>query len=180
MPIHPFGRGKPPEIPSGSASIRLVTRLVTGVDPATAEGKSLALAHGATECLVAAEQLDNGMPDFTGEYILTFHALELGLKAFLVKCGVTDKDLRSYRHDLVRLYEVAKQRGMSLSVPDVEAMLGWANEWHCDGVKIRYEFTRSRTLPVCNTLFPLAGAIINASHPRSQIPLGCQPKRDAS
>jgi hypothetical protein len=122
------------------------------------------------------QQLDKGLSDLTGEYILTFHALELGLKAFLAKFGMTDKDLRSYRHNLARLYGAAKQRGMSLSVQDAETMLGWANEWHCDGVKIRYEFAKPRTLPVCNTLFPLASAIINASHPRSKIPLGRQPK----
>lgn len=156
-----------------SASARLVTRLTTGIDPSTKEGRSLALAHGATECLVAAEQLDKGMSDLTGEYILTFHAIELGLKAFLVRHGVTDRSLRSYGHDLGRLYEVAKQCGMSLSGPDVEAMLAWANEWHCDGAKIRYEFARQRTLPVCKTLFPIAGAIINASCPT-------KPKGDVS
>jgi hypothetical protein len=142
----------------------LSTRIVTGIDPATMEGQSRALAHGATECLIAAEQLDKGMPDFTGEYILTFHAIELGLKAFLLKHGVPDQCLHSYYgHDVVRLYEAAKQRGMSLSVPDVEAMLAWVNEWNYRRARIRYEFTHTRSFPVCNTLFPLAGAIINAS-----------------
>ena len=98
----------------------------------------------------------------TGEYIVTFHAIELGLKAFLVSKGITEKELRKrpFGHNLVRLFAEAKSRGMSLSIPNAEDFIAWINEWHCDEVKIRYEFTKTRTLPICNTLFPLAEAII--------------------
>jgi hypothetical protein len=69
---------------------------------------------GASECLMAAMELDRGFSDRTGEYIVTFHAIELGLKAFLIKCGVPEWGLREkpYGHDLVCLYNMAKQRGL--------------------------------------------------------------------
>jgi hypothetical protein len=92
---------------------------------------------------MAAMELDRGFSDRTGEYIVTFHAIEFGLKAFLIKCGVPEWGLREkpYGHDLVCLYNMAKQRGLSLGITDVDEMLAWINEWHHCGVKIRYEFT---------------------------------------
>jgi hypothetical protein len=61
---------------------------------------------------MAAMELDRGFSDRTGEYIVTFHAIELGLKAFLIKCGVPEWGLREkpYGHDLVCLYDMAKHR----------------------------------------------------------------------
>jgi HEPN domain-containing protein len=140
------------------------TRLPIGVDPSTPAGLSRAYALGAGECLQAAKKLDEGMSDLTGEYIVTFHAIELGLKAFLIKHGMDAGKLRRrpFGHDLVRLYDEAKRHGLALSDDDAET-IAWINEWHCDGVRIRYEFTAERTLPMCVTLFPLAEAMINAS-----------------
>jgi hypothetical protein len=129
-----------------------------GLDPSTPAGQAKALAIGAGECLKGAMDLDQGFPDLTGEYILTFHAIELGLKAFLVSRGVAP---RSFGHNLIKLYEAAKQQGLSIGIPDAAEMLAWINEWHCDDVKIRYEFTIPRHLPMCSTLFPLAEAIIS-------------------
>jgi hypothetical protein len=85
-----------------------------GIDPSTAEGLSQAYALGANECLIAAKTLDDRVPDLSGEYIVTFHAIELGLKALLIKQGMSADELRRhpYGHDLVRLYEAAKQRGL--------------------------------------------------------------------
>ena len=69
---------------------------------------------------MAAMELDRGFSDRTGEYIVTFHAIEFGLKAFLIKCGVPEWGLRekAYGHDLVCLYNMAKQRGLSLGITD--------------------------------------------------------------
>ena len=131
-----------------------------GLDPSTPAGHAKAIAIGASECLKGAIDLDQGFPDLTGEYILTFHAIELGLKAFLTGRGVQPK---RYGHNLVRLYEAAKELGLSLNIPNAEELLAWVNEWHCDGVKIRYEFTTARELPSCSSLFPLAQAIIAVS-----------------
>ena len=52
-----------------------------GLDVSTAAGLAKALSIGASECLQAARDLDVGFSDLTGEYIVTFHAIELGLKA---------------------------------------------------------------------------------------------------
>jgi hypothetical protein len=131
-----------------------------GLDPSTPAGQAKTLAIGAGECLKGAMDLEQGFPDLTGEYILTFHAIELGLKAFLVSRGVAP---RPFGHNLVKLYEAATQQGLSIGIPDVDEMLAWINEWHCDGVKIRYEFTTPRHLPMCGTLFSLAEAIISVT-----------------
>lgn len=49
---------------------------------------------------------------------------------------------------------------MELSIANAEELIAWINEWHCDEVKIRYQFTETLTLPLCRDLFPLAEAII--------------------
>ncbi len=155
-----------PLMESGQAQVTLSSRLVTGIDPSTRDGLSRAFAHGAIECLMSAKELERGfLSNFTGEYILTFHAIELGLKAFLIKCGECETTLRRkpYGHDLVKLYEKAKEHGLCPNVADIENLLMRINEWHNDRAKIRYDFTRQRTLPACATLFPLAEVIINAT-----------------
>ena len=89
-----------------------------GIDPSTPEGLAKALAIGAGECLKAALELDEGFPDLTGEYIVTFHAIELGLKAFLINNGMSEKALSKapYGHDLVSLYNAAKARVSRLAL----------------------------------------------------------------
>ena len=111
---------------------------------------------GAAECFAAARQLNTGRSDNSGQYILTFQAIELGLKAFLMKRGMKEKVLRSrpYGHDLLKLYDAAVQRGLSLEQEHVVEYLSWINEWH-GTTMIRYEFLSSRSLPICETLFPL-------------------------
>lgn len=147
------------------ASASTGTRLVIGIDASTPDGLSQALAIGAGECLMGAKTLDKAFSDLTGEYILTFHAIELGLKAFLIKCWLSEEELRKkkFGHDLDRLYDEAVKRGLSLNVENAEKLLVWVNEWHNEGVKIRYQFIGERTLPICATLFPLVEAIISAS-----------------
>lgn len=136
-----------------------------GIDLSTSDGLAKSIAIGAAECLKGARDLDAGFSDLTGEYILTFHAIELGLKAFLIKQGLSEKRLskKPYGHNLVGLYEESKARGLKLDFADVDEMLIWINEWHNDGVKIRYKFNSERTLPMCVTIFPLAEAIIAAT-----------------
>ena len=88
--------------PRGNVS----TRLVVGIDPATNVGRAKAFRYGGGECLYGAQKLHDGFPDLTGEYILTFHALELALKAFLAKCGMLNGALakKPYGHNLRNLY----------------------------------------------------------------------------
>jgi len=146
------------------------TRLPTiGVDPGTPEGLAKTFVVGAGEYLKGAQDLDEGFPDQTGAYMLTFHAIELGLKAFLISYGLSENDLqRRYGHDLVGLYDEATKRGLTIKEPGVEDTLAWINKWHDTPIKIRYDFKSERKLPMCSTLFPLVTSIIAATGKTSQ------------
>ena len=119
----------------------------------------------AGEFIVCAEKLNDGLFDLSPQYTLLFHAVELGLKAFLAQHGIDKRVLKNeYGHDLIKLYQAARSRGMTLAAVDnVDRDILWINEWHGAGASIRYEFDEQRTLPICETLFPLARAILNAS-----------------
>lgn len=127
------------------------------IDPATPDGLSKALAIGASECLSGARRLEEPLSDTTGEYILLFHAVELALKAFLVKAGVQQSRLKKkpFGHDVVALYNEAIKLGLALNEPDIDETLAWNNEWHATTI-IRYQVTKEITLPMCTTLFSLA------------------------
>ena len=141
------------------------TRLVTGIDPKTDGGRAKAFLNGAGECLIGAKKLDDGFSNLTGEYILTFHALELALKSFLAKSGLTNQQLKRkpYGHNLVNLYAEAQTRGLSISLPDAEHLIKWSNEFHDGDAFVRYEFTITRELPMCAVLFPLIEEVLSAS-----------------
>lgn len=147
-----------------SAETRFVAAS-TVINQSTPDGLRLAYELGAREFLLCARKLDKDCSGSTGEYVLTFHAVELALKAFLAQRGVSKEVLRfrPYGHDLSSLYEAAQQRGMLLNISDAKETLAWANEWHHDDAKLRYEFIDERTLPICATLFPLVEAIITAA-----------------
>jgi hypothetical protein len=109
--------------------------------PTAPDRESRGFAIGASECLRAAMALNTGMlSDSTGQYILTFQSIELGLKAFLLKAGMSAKELRRkpFGHDLVGLFNEAAKRGFVPAVADADKWIDWANEWHCDDAKIRY------------------------------------------
>lgn len=130
---------------------------------ATIGGRTRECIRGASQILGAAKHLNSTyMSESTAEYILTFHALELGLKAFLMKQGTDPKTLarRPYSHNLVALYDKALDHGLSLDYKDADKMLRWINKWHNNPTKIRYEFGEQRTLPMCVVIFPLVEAII--------------------
>jgi hypothetical protein len=141
-----------------------VTWLSNDIDPNTPAGLCEALGFGAEICLTGARKLDASSPrwDLPDRQILTFHALELALKAFLAKHGLTRKALRNkpYVHDLDRLYSDAVQRGLSLPAHSKE-LIAAINEYHSTHI-IRYEFTTTRILPTCRTLFPIVEAILAA------------------
>jgi len=147
--------------PRGNVS----TRLVVGIDPNTDEGRAKAFRNGAGECLFGAQKLNDGLGNLTGEYILTFHALELGLKAFLAKSGLSHSDLRKkpFQHNLLNLYDEACRRGLALSIHNARGHIEWINEYHDQGALIRYEFTQTRELPSCGTLFPIVEEVLAAS-----------------
>src|SRR5262249_13508851 len=141
-----------------------VTWLSNDIDANTPAGLCEALGLGAEICLTGAKKLDplSSGWDLPDRQILTFHALELALKAFLAKQGLTRETLRNkpYRHDLDRLYSDAVQRELSLP-PGSKELIAAVNEYHNAHI-IRYEFAITRTMPTCATLFPIVEAILAA------------------
>jgi hypothetical protein len=144
-------------------AVSTATRLVPiGLDVSTPQGLAMAYAIGAGECLADARHLQEQVfSDRTGHYIITLHAIELGMKAFLISKGYTEETLRSkpFGHDVVELYKAAKAKGLVLATPNAGELIEWINEWHVTAW-IRYEFTEERALPTSETLFPLASEII--------------------
>ena len=137
-------------------------RIAPKVDTSTPDGLATAFRHGATECLMNAEELAGGRTaNLTGHYIVTFHALELALKAFLARKGLTETALskKPYGHNLVALSSEAVKRGFSWPVRGVEHL----NKYHCYDASLRYNFYEMRDLPLCSDLFPMISELINAS-----------------
>jgi hypothetical protein len=147
--------------PSVSTAIRLAP---ADLNTSTPQGLAMAYAIGASDCLADARALrDARFADRTGRYMIILHAIELGLKAFLVGKNVTEGELRTkpFGHNLVELLNAAKARGLTLKTAHADELIDWINEWHFYGVKIRYEFTEDRSLPACEVLMPLAEEIIH-------------------
>lgn len=146
-----------------------VTRIVIRpeIDPRTSEGLCAGYRSGAGQCLAAAKQIT--LPDTTPVFILTFHAIELVLKAFLARSGMNAEQLakRPYGHNLVKLYDEAKGRGLSINLPNVDDMLACINKFHYGegkGSPVRYEFAEVRTLPICEAhLYPFVQAVADAT-----------------
>jgi hypothetical protein len=138
----------------------VVTR-VGSYDLDTDEGRSKAFRQLAGECLGGAQALRDYYPHSIGQYILTAHALELALKAFLAKTGFSNKQLRKkpFGHNLAKLYEEANKQGLSLSVYGAETNIQWMGEYH--STPLRYQY-RTRELPSCNVFFPIVEAILEA------------------
>jgi hypothetical protein len=133
------------------------------LDVSTPQGLAKAYAIGAGEILADARALnENQFSDRTGHFVITMHAIELGLKAFLIARNYTEETLRHrpYGHNLAELLKTAKAEGLILTTPYADELVEWINEWHYDDVKIRYQFAEERSLPMCEVLFPLASEII--------------------
>jgi hypothetical protein len=164
----------------------VITHLGDDLNLDTPAGLSKGFLKIARECLEDARKLDDLSPRFEpaldgadipdealqrldtrGKYILTAHAIELGLKAFLAKHGVTEKKLKT--HDLHCLYTAAvKKHGLKLlpSIADAKGTIAWVNEYHDKGALLRYS-DKTKSLPQCNTLFPIINALLAASAPSS-------------
>jgi hypothetical protein len=129
-------------------------------------GQRLAMAYkiGAGELLADARLLleDKFASSRTGNYIITFHAIELTLKAFLIARGFTGKELKgkSFGHDLNKIYAAANAHGLKLETANAAELIAWSSGWHSEGVKIRYQFAEQRTLPLCDALVPIASEIL--------------------
>jgi hypothetical protein len=137
------------------------TRLVL-IDTSTPEGLRHAIWCGAGEFYNAALRVTP--TDSAPQYVLIFHAIELALKAFLIGKGFATAQLKKhpFGHNLVNLYETAQQHDLRLVVADADKFLAWVNEYHDRDALIRYEFTKARTLPMAEMLFPIVAALIEA------------------
>jgi hypothetical protein len=139
---------------------------ITNIDTSTPHGLAQAFHEGVTECALNAEALDNGpTANLTGHYMITLHAIELGLKAFLAKSGLTEDQLSKnpYGHDLASLYSEAVKRGLCVNVPGIEKTLNLLNVYHHKRAILRYDFATTRELPLCRDLFPIISALAGAS-----------------
>jgi hypothetical protein len=147
--------------PTVNSSVRFP---LIGPDLSTLAGKGRVTALTASECTSALKTLIkcHPYPNETPHYILAMHAIELALKAFLMRNGTDEKKLKSIGHNLNTLYKMAVESGLSLGDPNAFGLIAWVNKWH-QPVKIRYEFTTERELPACSVLVLLADAIIAAS-----------------
>jgi hypothetical protein len=87
---------------------------------------------------------------------------ECRLIGVLIGKGVSEEELRAkpIGHNFVELFKAAKAKGMELVTAQADNLIDWINDWHFNGVKIRYEFTEDRVLPTCEVLIPLAQEII--------------------
>jgi hypothetical protein len=135
----------------------IIARVPIGIDLNTDEGRCKAFHQLARECLGGAKTIAAGYPQSIGEYILTAHALELGLKAFLAKFGVPNETLRNtFGHNLLMLHEEACKRGLSISAANAKSDIEWIGEYH--SAPLRYDF-RKCELPASERLFQIVEAV---------------------
>jgi hypothetical protein len=137
----------------------LITKITT-FDLSTDRGRSGAFHLIAHDCLRGAQALHANSPNSSGEYILTAHALELALKAFLAKFSFSDKQLeKSFRHNLAKLYEESRKLGLSILPDGAETNIQWIGEYHSGPLRYEYE----STLPPCDAFFDLVESVLAAS-----------------
>jgi HEPN domain-containing protein len=113
---------------------------------------------GSIRFLAEAQKLRRaGPPDQAPEQMITFHALELSLKAFLIKKGFSPRTLARtpFGHNLLQLYAEAEENGLALRVAQPEYLFEWINEWHNAPARVRYVFGEEKTLPMCDVVFPI-------------------------
>jgi hypothetical protein len=146
-----------------------------GLDRDTPEGLSATYFYIGMECASDAGKLSKASPHFplVGQYILSCHALEVSLKSFLAREGLSEKKLRCVRfgrgHDLIALYDEAVKRGLDFSqFPDARAIVNVFNQYHykldddkdeCISFALRYD-AGAKVLPSCETLLKITGYIL--------------------
>jgi hypothetical protein len=108
-----------------------------GLDRGTPEGLSATYFYIGMECASDARNLSKASPHFplVGQCILSCHALEVSLKSFLAREGLSETELRGARfgrgHDLIALYDEAVKRGLDFSqFPEAKAIVNVFNQYH--------------------------------------------------
>lgn len=119
------------DLPSRSESIRRLVELGLAFQPRQKK-PSPANPHADYEFLQMAEQFFGGyklIPDRHpmdfARYFLFCHAIEVGLKAYLIKLGDSADDVKNkFGHDLARLLLACKKRGLAITDHDVDWLSG--------------------------------------------------------
>lgn len=105
----------------------------------------------ARSYLAAADVLmEQGRTDtYLPSIFLLCHALELGLKSYLLSVGFCDSQLRGIGHDLVKCLSEAEARGLTGHLrfsPSERDDLSRINEYY-EGKELEYAFGTAKTFP---------------------------------
>ena len=74
---------------------------------------------------------DSGRPPEWPKYVLFYHAMELVLKADLIRRGVKEREFTEpggFRHDIKRLLDAAVNRGLNLPLGSQEAIAAFGEQ----------------------------------------------------
>ena len=117
---------------------------------------------GAKDYLDASNAL--GTIYSASAYMVAFHSIELGLKAYLSIKGVNIHYLiKCYGHDLTKLYRECEKLGMIIATPEADGLIEWFNEFHSYRAPIRYEFADRKPLPSIGYVRQVATEIVAAA-----------------
>lgn len=97
-------------------------------------------------------------------YFLLNHALELLLKAFLVSEGAEPKDLLKLGHNLRRLFEACKQKGLP-EVPNLHHLVRHLSHQNSDH-DFRYPSFYKLTVPVASECQAVMDGLVDALRPK--------------
>ncbi len=122
-----------------------------------------------TEFLRAAQRFGSNPHEYAGApvYFLYIHAVELALKSFLLRAGCTEEKLKKLSHNLLKIFEEAKVKGLNASDPDTDNIVSRLS----NAVKkaaIRYEFPHS--MPLVGDVEDVATALIQDTQPPTPMP----------
>ena len=139
-------------------------RTVSDVERASCEAHFLAgeFLTDAT-ALGGALGTENGAP----VYVLYIHAIEMALKSYLLRRGVTEQQLKRMGHDLPDLLNQARARGLMTNDPDTDHIiteLGKATH----KAAIRYDMPYQMPMP--KDVRDVAVAIIELTAPPTPMP----------
>lgn len=115
----------------------------------------------AADTLVAA-RVDKRL-DVDPIYMLYFHSAELALKAYLAQCGEKTSDLkRQWKHNLVKMYEEARRRGLVVGVDTHSNIISVLSLLHGGnrGEGFRYFSWQSRAVPDLEWVGPVLQKLI--------------------
>lgn len=124
----------------------------------------IVFAQHAEEFLAAAQREETVKPTTISmpAYFLVAHAIELGLKAYLLTLGQDEKALRRIGHDLGKALNKALEMGLrdvSSFRPDEEDCVRWINEhyWRKD---LEYPTTGFKSFPPFSCLTDFAERLL--------------------